>query len=222
MGKLIVIEGLDGCGKSTQTELLPQSLKQKAGIDTLRIKLPDYDDPSSTLVKMYLAGEFSQNADGLSPYAASSFYAVDRVASYLRKWKDAYLSGGTVIADRYTTSNAIYQLGKLERTEWDGFLSWLWDYEDNKLGLPKPDAVVFLDVPPEDRKKLLSKRYNGDENKKDIHERDDAFMLRCREAAAYTAQKCGWKTVTCTKDGAMRSIEDIQEELSNAVIDMLK
>lgn len=218
MGKLIVIEGLDGCGKSTQTGLLPQSLEQTLGASVKRIKLPDYDDPSSTLVKMYLAGEFSDSADGLSPYAASVFYAADRIASFKRHWQKDYGEGTVIVADRYTTSNAIYQLSKLDRSQWDGFLDWLWDLEYGKLGLPKPDAVLFLDVPPEDRQKMLEKRYGGDLSQKDIHERDDAYLLRCREAAAYAAERDGWYTVTCT-DGAgnMRSVESIQNELVGIV-----
>jgi len=215
MGKLIVLEGLDGCGKSTQVSLLPETLSARLQRPVRRIKLPDYDDPSSTLVKMYLAGEFSDCADGLSPYAASVFYAADRIASFKRHWQSDYDEGKIIVADRYTTSNAIYQLGKLEKTEWDGFLSWLWDFEYEKLGLPKPDLVIYLDVPPKDRAALLEKRYGGDESKKDLHERDEAFLLRCREAAAYTAAHNGWQTVICTdKTGAMRPVDDIQAELA--------
>ena len=218
MGKLIVIEGLDGCGKSTQTELLPSSLSARLPYEVKRIKLPNYDDPSSTLVKMYLAGDFSDSADGLSPYAASVFYAADRIASFKRHWQPDYDAGKLIVADRYTTSNAIYQLSKLDRSLWDGFLDWLWDFEYEKLGLPSPDAVIFLDVPPEDRAKLLTKRYGGDESKKDIHERDEAFLLRCREAAAYTASRSGWHTVTCTDgEGNMRAIGDIQGELVSII-----
>lgn len=218
MGRLIVIEGLDGCGKSTQTGLLPESIKTKLGAPPLRIKLPDYDDPSSTLVKMYLAGEFSNSADGLSPYAASLFYAADRIASFKRHWQKDYDSGKLIIADRYTTSNAIYQLSKLDRSMWDEFLSWLWDLEYVKLGLPKPDAVIFLDVPPESRRKMLEKRYEGDETKKDIHERDEEYLLRCREAAEYAADSQGWHMVCCTDEkGDMRSIDDIQSELVSII-----
>lgn len=218
MGKLIVIEGLDGCGKSTQTGLLPETVKNRLNKETKRIKLPDYDDPSSTLVKMYLAGEFSSSADGLSPYAASVFYAADRIASYKRHWEKDHLSDTVIIADRYTTSNAIYQLSKIEKSEWDAFLDWLWDFEYVKLGLPKPDVTIFLDVPPESRRKMLEKRYGGDESKKDIHERDEEFLLRCREAAEYTATREGWFIVCCTdENGEMRSIESIQADISDII-----
>lgn len=218
MGKLIVIEGLDGCGKSTQTGLLPETVRTRVSKETKRIKLPDYDDPSSTLVKMYLAGEFSSSADGLSPYAASVFYAADRIASFKRHWEKDYLSDTVIIADRYTTSNAIYQLSKLDKAEWNGFLNWLWDFEYTKLMLPKPDVVIFLDVPPESRRKMLEKRYGGDESKKDIHERDEEYLLRCREAAEYTASREGWFTVCCTdENGDMRSIESIQQDISDII-----
>lgn len=217
MGKLFVIEGLDGSGKSTQAEKLCEGLR-KEGMDAVKIKLPDYDDPSSTLVRMYLAGEFSESADGLSPYAASMFYAVDRVASFKRHWQKAYLGGSVIIADRYTTSNAIYQLSKLPVSEWDGFLEWLWDTEYTKLELPRPDAVVFLDVPSEDRERMLSVRYHGDDSKRDIHERDAAYLRRCREAAEYAAARCGWITVKCTDDsGNMRAIDDIHSDLLDII-----
>ncbi len=218
MGKLIVIEGLDGCGKSTQTGLLPAALEQTWGVSVKRIKLPDYDDPSSTLVKMYLSGDFSDCADGLSPYAASLFYAADRIASFKRHWEADYRKDTVIVADRYTTSNAIYQLSKLPEEEWDGFLSWLWDLEYGKLGLPKPDTVVFLDVPPEDRRKMLEARYGGDLSQKDIHERDDEYLLRCREAASYVAKKEGWHVLRCTnEDGHMQSVDEIAGKLLSVV-----
>ena len=116
-GKLIVIEGLDGSGKSTQTELLQKNLAALS-VDTKRIKLPDYDDPSSTLVRMYLGGEFGNDPSCVNVYAASSFYAVDRYASYSRHWKEDYLSGKVILADRYTSSNAVHQAVKLPQSEW--------------------------------------------------------------------------------------------------------
>ena len=173
---LIVIEGLDGSGKSTQVELLKQRLISK-NIPVRQIKLPDYDDPSSTLVKMYLNGGFGKKADDVNIYAASSFYAVDRFASYKRHWEKDYLGGTVIIADRYTTSNAVHQSVKLPESEWDGYLSWLTDYEYVKMRIPKPDAVVFLDMPVDISQKLMSKRYGGNESKKDIHEADVDYLL---------------------------------------------
>lgn len=216
MGKLIVFEGLDGCGKSTQVELLEKSLKER-NIDLRRIKLPDYDDKSSELVKMYLAGEFGQSANELSPYAASAFYAVDRIASFKRHWESDYLGEKLIIADRYTTSNAIYQMCKLPKNQWQEYLFWMEEFEYVKLGLPKPDKVFYLDVSLERSQQQLSKRYNGDDSKKDIHEKDTVFLEQCYEAAMFACEKLGWLKISCMYDGKMRCIQDINKEIREKI-----
>ncbi len=198
MGKLIVIEGLDGSGKATQTQLLSDYLKGKE-IPHMKISFPDYARPSSTLVKMYLGGELGA-AEEVNAYAASSFYAVDRYASYRQFWQEAYRQGTLIVADRYTTSNAVHQMSKLLRPRWAEYLQWLEDYEYQKLGLPRPDLVVYLDMSPEVSKKLIIDRYGGDEKQKDIHEADFSYLLRCREAGLYTAKELGWKVVQCSDD----------------------
>ena len=146
MGKLIVIEGLDGSGKSTQTQMLVDYLK-KEDINFRKIKLPDYDSPSSTLVKMYLSGDFGKDADTVNAFAASAFYAVDRYASFNLDWKKDYDSGTLIVADRYATSNSIYQMEKIDRSEWDAYLAWSADFEYAKLAIPKPDLIIYLDMP---------------------------------------------------------------------------
>lgn len=188
MGKLIVIEGLDGCGKSTQLELLPQNLL-KNGIESKSVSFPDYDSNSSALVKMYLGGEFGKKPSDVNAYAASLFYAVDRFASYKTNWGDYYNQNGVIVSGRYTTSNAVHQTSKMDESEWKGFLDWLYDLEYNKVGIPKPDKVIFLDMPIEVSQKLLSGRYKGDEAKKDIHESDTAYLDKCRKAAMFTDRK---------------------------------
>jgi len=200
MGKLIVIEGLDGSGKSTQLELLPQNLK-KSGIDSRSVSFPDYDSNSSALVKMYLGGEFGKKPGDVNAYAASLFYAVDRFASYKTNWGDYYNQNGVIVSGRYTTSNAVHQTSKMDECEWEGFLDWLYDLEYNKVAIPKPDKVIFLDMPIEVSQKLLSGRYKGDETKKDIHESDTAYLNKCRKAAMFTAEYSGWTIVPCAKDG---------------------
>ncbi len=212
MGKLMVLDGLDGCGKSTQLDLLDESLRRR-GITYRQISFPDYAQPSSALVQMYLSGELGGTPDAVNAYAASSFYAVDRYASYRRFWEADYTAGVPVVAARYTTSNAIHQMTKLPESQWDGFLAWLWDYEYDKLGLPHPDRVVFLDMPPQVSQKLLSCRYEGDESKKDIHERDRKYLLHCRQAALYAASACGWSVVACAHGGEPRSREDIHRDV---------
>ena len=223
MSKLIIIEGLDGSGKSTQTELLMNYFEEQ-GITYKKIKLPDYDSPSSTLVNMYLGGEFGRNAGDVNPYAAGAFYAVDRFASYKLKWKADYENGTLILADRYATSNSIYQMEKLDKKEWERYLEWSEDFEYNKIGIPRPDLVIFLDMPVAISQKLMTSRYKGDEGKKDVHEADVAFLQHCRESALFAAEKQGWKVIECADGTAPRSIEEIHhqilktvnEELSNA------
>lgn len=217
MGKLIVIEGLDGSGKSTQLELLFDNLK-KNGIDCQQVSFPDYDNESSTLVKMYLRGEFGKKPNDVNAFAASVFYTVDRYASYKANWGKYYDNGGTIVSGRYTTSNAVHQASKLPEDEWEDFLSWLYDFEYNKIGIPKPDKVIFLDMPIEVSQKLLSKRYEGDESKKDIHESDTEYLEKCRKAAVFTAKYSNWEIIPCSKDGEPRTIEDIADDVLKSVL----
>lgn len=216
MGKLIVIEGLDGSGKSTQLELLPKSLSE-LGIECRTVSFPNYDSDSSALVKMYLSGEFGSKPEDVNAFAASTFYAVDRFASYKTNWGEFYENGGTVVAGRYTTSNAVHQASKLDPKKWEEFLSWLYEFEYEKIGIPKPDMVIFLDMPTDVSQKLLSKRYSGDNEKKDIHERDVDYLDHCRKAALFTAEFSGWQIVPCAENGEPRTIEAIAEDIKNKV-----
>ena len=209
--KLIVIEGLDGSGKATQAKRLTEALVEK-GIPVREVSFPDYESDSSALVRMYLSGQFGTDPQDVNAYAASSFFAVDRFASYKKDWCRDY-ARGVVIADRYTTSNAVHQCSKLPKEQWEDFLNWLFDFEYKKLGIPAPDRVIYLDVDPAVSQALMTARYRGDENKKDIHERDIAYLRHSREAAAYCAEKLGWETVDCCRDGQMRSIEDIHKDV---------
>lgn len=220
-GKLIVIDGLDGSGKSTQFERLIEILGKEHKIKG--ISFPDYDMPSATLVKMYLSGEFSRNAADVNAYAASTFYAADRYASYKLCWEENYKNGEMIIASRYVCSNAIHQMSKLDESEWDGFLEWLEDYEYNKLGLPRPDRTIILDIPAELSQKRLSMRYNGDESRKDIHEGNFAYMQTCRKCALYAANKRGWDIVPCcSEDGSKEySVEEISEKLLEMIREVI-
>ena len=209
--KLIVIEGLDGSGKATQAKRLTEALVEK-GIPVREVSFPDYGSDSSALVRMYLSGQFGTDPQNVNAYAASSFFAVDRFASYKKDWHRDY-ARGVVIADRYTTSNAVHQCSKLPKEQWEDFLNWLFDFEYKKLGIPAPDRVIYLNVDPAVSQALMTARYSGDENKKDIHERDIAYLRHSREAAAYCAEKLGWETVDCCRDGQMRSIEDIHKDV---------
>ena len=215
-GKLIVIEGLDGSGKATQAKLLAQHLASQ-GLPVREVTFPDYASDSSALIKMYLAGQFGSKPDDVNAYAASSFFAVDRYASYKTDWGRFYEEGGVVIADRYTTSNAVHQCSKLPREQWDIYLRWLFDFEYRLMGIPAPDVVVYLSVDPAVSQSLMTGRYQGDESRKDIHEGNLGYLRRSREAAEYCTEKLGWKKIECCRDGVMRPIEDIQEEILELV-----
>ena len=216
MGKLVIFEGLDGSGKGTQTALTAKNLEAQ-GLELQQITFPDYESDSSALVKMDLSGKFGSHPDDVNAYAASTFYAVDRFASYKTSWGDFYRAGGIVLSDRYTTSNAVHQCSKLPPMHWDGFLEWLFDFEYKKIGIPAPDAVIYLAVDPEVSQRLMAERYGGDESKMDIQERDTEYLARSRAAAEYCARKLGWYRVECTKtvDGVktIRSVEEIQKDI---------
>lgn len=218
--KIIVIEGLDGSGKATQTALLAQKLSDR-GIKVRRLEYPDYDSPSSSLVKMYLGGEFGSKPEDVNAYAASAFYAVDRAAGFLGDWKADYQSGTLFLCDRYCTSNIIYQMAKVSDAERDAFIEWQADFEYDKLGLPRPDAVIYLDVSPDVSQKLMEKRYGGDQSKKDLHESNLSFLLSCRKSALYAAEKCGWNIIDCCENGDIKPIDKISEEIEKAVSDIL-
>lgn len=210
--RLIVIEGVDGSGKATQAKLLFGALEKK-GLPVRKVSFPDYASDSSALVKMYLRGDFGKKPGDVNAYAASAFYAVDRYASYKKDWQGFYEDGGIVVADRYTTSNAVHQCSKLPEDQWPGFLQWLFHFEYDLLAIPAPDKVIFLQTEASVTETLLLKRYGGDVSREDIHESDREYMALSRKAAAYCASHLGWTTVHCTRDGQMRPVEDIHAEL---------
>lgn len=211
---LIVLEGLDGSGKGTQTQLLLEALCAEKGSEAVRkITFPDYESPSSALVKMYLGGEFGKDPEDVNAFAASAFYAVDRFASFRKDWQKEYDEGKTILCDRYVTSNFIYQMGKLPKARWEEYLSWVEDLEYEKLGLPRPDRVIYLDMPVEISQKLISDRYHGDEGKKDIHESHLEFLRQAGECARFAGEKLNWKIISCARDGAPRSVEEIHREV---------
>ena len=215
MGKLFVIDGTDASGKQTQFEKLQQRLKHE-NIDYRVISFPNYDSPSSSLVKMYLSGEFGENAKDVSPYIASTFYAADRYATYKTKLEDYYNNGGIILADRYTTANMVHQAGKIkDKQEREKFLNWLWDFEFNLYKLPVPTKVFFLNMPPEYAFELMKNRENKftHEAQKDIHERDKNHIVDSYNAACDVAQKYNWVTIDCIKDDKIRTIEEIHEDI---------
>ena len=221
-GKLIIIEAGDGSGKATQTKALYEHL-QKDGHRVHRIEFPDYADDSSALVRMYLGGAFGEKAADVNAYAASTFFAVDRFASYQRKWRDYYEAGDIILADRYTTSNMVHQAVKLtDKTERTAFLDWLWDFEFVKLGLPVPDKVIFLDMAPEVADKLIAARAQETAVKKDIHERDTAYLHRCHEAYLELAEKYKWDKVVCNDGDSPKSIEAIHAAVYRLAEALLK
>ena len=212
MGKLIVLEGTDGSGKSTQMELLKSRLEREQ-VAFRRLRFPRYEEESSALIRMYLGGQFGEKPDDVNPYAASTFYAVDRFASYAADWKEYYEQGGLLISDRYTTSNAVHQGGKMATAEQEDFFRWLYDLEFEKMRLPKPDLVLFLDMPTALTEQLMRHREQDTNTHADIHEKDLAYLAACRETAARAAAFYGWRTVPCAENGQLRTIEAIHEDI---------
>ena len=221
MGKLIVIEGTDGSGKSTQFKLLTQRLTRE-GRDFRLIVFPQYSEPSTALIRMYLGGEFGQRPGDVNAYAASAFYAVDRYASFKKVWGNYYNGGGLVISDRYTTSNAVHQASKEPPENRQRSLKWLYEFEYDHLGLPRPDLTLYLDVPTDFTEKLLRAREQDTHTKADIHEKDTQYLATCRRMGAFAADYYGWTVISCVRDGKMRSMEDIHEEIYRHVRNCLE
>ena len=212
-GRLIVLEGTDGSGKSTQFAKLCERL-EAGGTAFRRLIFPQYQEPSSALLRMYLNGEFGTHPDDVNPYAASTFYAVDRYATWKKDWGGYYQAGGLVLSDRYTTSNAVHQTCKLPEAEWEGFIRWLFDFECGKLGLPLPDLVIYLDMPTDKAVEMLRSREKATHTKGDIHEVDTEYLAKCRRTAHAAARLLGWQRVSCVDgSGAVWSIEDIHREI---------
>ena len=212
MGKLIVLEGTDGSGKSTQFRLMAQRLTDEK-VEFRRLVFPRYENESSALIRMYLGGQFGTKPSDVNAYAASAFYAVDRYASYKQDWGKWYEDGGLILSDRYTTSNAVHQTSKLPEGEQEAYLHWLYDFEYEKLGLPRPDLTIYLDVPTDFTERMMRQREQDTNTKADIHEQDTAYLATCRKTGRAAAEYYGWTVIHCVKDGAMRSIEDIHEEI---------
>ena len=221
MGKLIVIEGTDGSGKSTQFRRLTEHLKQDAR-EFQTLVFPQYFEPSSALIRMYLGGEFGSKPSDVNAYAASAFYAVDRYASFKKGWGEWYDNGGLIVSDRYTTSNAVHQASKETGEQQQEFLKWLYEFEYDKLGLPRPDLTIYLDVPTDFTEKMLRGREQATNTHADIHEQDMDYLATCRKTGRAAAQFYGWTVIDCVKDGQMRSIEDIHEEIYRHVMRCLE
>ena len=219
-GKLIVFEGTDGSGKATQSKLLLERL-QREGFDCRPLTFPRYGKPSAAPLEEYLHGAYGSHPEAVNAYAASTFFAVDRYASYQQDWGKYYESGGILVADRYTTSNAVHQASKLPEGERQAFLKWLFDFEYRLLQLPEPTLVFYLDVPTEITEKMMRCREAQTNTTADIHEQDDGYLRACRRAAQKTAQECAWHCIDCSQNGEMRNAGDIHEEIYRCVRELL-
>lgn len=220
-GKLIVLEGIDGSGKSAQYRRLCARFEQE-GIPYHSIVFPRYDQDSSALIRMYLNGDFGARPSDVSAYAASIFYAADRYASYNTDWKDAYLSGGLILSDRYTTSNAVHQGAKLPQSEQGAFFDWLYDLEYAKLGLPRPDRVIYLEVDVATSMERMRHRQERTHTQADIHEKDEEYLEACLRTGERAAGHYGWQRVAFMKNGEVRALEEKHEEIYSLVREAIK
>ena len=216
MGKLIVIEGTDGSGKSTQFRALTQWLEE-SGKEFKHIVFPRYKEESSALIRLYLGGAFGTKPTDVNGYAASAFFAVDRFASYKQDWGSYYENGGLILSDRYTTSNAVHQGSKEPEENRTEFLRWLYEFEYDRLGLPRPDLVIYLDVPTEFTEQMMRSREAATGTTADIHEQDLSYLAHCRKVGREAAELYGWTVIRCVENGKMRSIEDIHNEIRRHV-----
>ena len=216
-GRLFVLEGIDGSGKSTQFKALCSRLEsENTHFD--RLVFPRYDKPSSNLIRMYLGGEFGDRPDDVNAYAASMFYAADRYASFRSEWEQGYRKGELFLSDRYTTSNAVHQGAKVPSAQLDAFLDWLFDFEYNKLALPEPDLVIYLDADMETAAAAVQKRRQASgSDMRDIHELDTEYLSKCMETGRRAAELCSWEVINCGSDGIMRGIDDIHEEVYSII-----
>lgn len=221
MKKIFVIEGTDGSGKQTQTELTYTKLK-KDNIPVFRTSFPNYESKSSEPVKMYLNGELSTNANDIKEKPASVLYAVDRFITYTTMIKPYYEDDSTLILlDRYVSSNLLHQGAKIiARNEpyenLDEYQKWLYNLEFEDIGIPKPSKVFFLYLPAKEAIKAMDTRKNKitHEDKKDIHESDNSHIFNAAKSGYYLANKLGWNIINCLdSNGDRRSPEDINEEI---------
>ncbi len=216
-GKLIVFEGTDGSGKSTQYRLACQVLSRR-GREFRTMVFPRYQEESSALVRLYLSGAFGSRPSDVNAYAASTFYAVDRYAGFRQDWGSYYQAGGLMLSDRYTTSNAVHQASKLPEHERTGFFQWLEDFEYAKMGLPRPDLVLWMDMPVCFTVENLRRRESESGSSADIHEVDTGYLEDCHAAAEQAAAFCGWQRISCVRsDGTLRSVSEIHSEIMNFV-----
>ena len=219
-GKLIVFEGTDGSGKATQARLLCQRLERE-GIPYQEIDFPRYGKPSAAMVQEYLDGNLGKKPGDVNAYAASLFFSMDRYASYKQDWGDFYEAGGLIVADRYTTSNAVHQASKLPESERKAYLDWLFDLEYRLLGLPKPDLVIYLDMPTEITEQMMRRREQTTGTHADIHEQDETYLKNCRANAKEIVKACGWSVVNCAEDEKPRTPEDIHAQVYQLVKKLL-
>jgi len=219
-GNLIVFEGIDGSGKSTQFNMLCERLEKEAR-DFRRIRFPRYDKPSSALIKMYLGGELGDNPNAINAYAASSFYAVDRYASFMQDWSEYYKRGELILTDRYTTSNAIHQGAKFSDDERGGFLEWLYNYEFDLLGLPRPDLVIYMNISADIVARRLLSRQNDTGTSRDIHEKDADYLRQCSILGKHAADFYNWHCVDCVKDGRELSVDELHDTVYDIVLNHL-
>ena len=215
-GRIIVIEGAcDGIGKSTQYSLLKEELEKEGKVITHHF--PSYDTPQGKGVEEYLNGSLGE-ISSLSPYFINNLYAYDRVITWVKELKEEYEKGSTILLDRYTTSSIIYQASVIDdMEERKKFIDFVNDYEYNKLGIGKPDTVIFLHAPFDLVTKLREERKSNEGISNDIHERNIDFMKKVYDNAMFVSNYLNWDKVNCEENGKFKTIEDIHKKILSIV-----
>lgn len=220
-GKLIVLEGIDGSGKSAHYRRLCARM-ERDGIDYHHIVFPRYDKDSSALIRMYLKGQFGSRPQDVNAYTASTFFAVDRFASFREDWGEIYEQGGLILSDRYTTSNAVHQGSKLPEDELRDFFAWLYDLEHVKMGLPVPDLVIYLDVDIETSLARMKHRQEKTNTSADIHEKDILYLQHCLNTARLASDFYGWAKIPFEKNGVERAIDEKNDEIYRLILQTIQ
>ena len=219
----LVIEGIDGAGKETQTSLLKEYLKS-LGKNVITQSFPNYGTDGCKPVQMYLDGKLSKTANEVNAYQSSVLFAVDRFCTMTQLIKNI-TKDSVVVFDRYVSSNMLHQGGKIHNDEdLEKYLKWLENFEFEVMKIPRPDKIFFLSVPPEISMELIKQRKGlKSQTEKDIQESDENHLKNAYNTGMKISKMFGWEIIDCVdkEKNQMRTKEDISKEIQQKVNQIL-